>query len=98
LKDLSGFDVSGAGGFVGVGGAVSVWSVGTQIQKSTKDDQNNDTGNATSGNGKSADSNAGNQAESATSTVTGHGDGAPRRNTTRSGNSHAPQPPPHAPR
>src|SRR6185437_11379452 len=71
LKNLSGFDASGAGGFVGVGGAVSVWSVGTKIEKKTQDDQGNDTGNATDGNGTSADSNAGDQAHSATSTVTG---------------------------
>src|SRR5512135_3331825 len=75
LKNISGFDASGAGGFVGVGGAVSVWSVGTQIQKSSKDDKGNDTGNATDGNGKSADSNAGTQAQSATGTVTGSGGG-----------------------
>src|SRR5439155_930324 len=37
IKNISGFDISGAGGFVGVGGAVSVWSIGAQIQKSTKD-------------------------------------------------------------
>ncbi len=46
IKNIAGFDISGAGGFVGVGGAVSVWSIGTQIQKSTKDQNGNSTGNA----------------------------------------------------
>ncbi|HET9187009.1 MAG TPA: hypothetical protein VFN80_03575, partial [Acidothermaceae bacterium] len=87
LKDLSGFDASGAGGFVGVGGAVSVWSVGTQIQKSTKDDQGEDTGNATDGNNKSADSNAGSQADSARSTVTGSSGGGLGNTASGSGNS-----------
>src|SRR5262249_27746833 len=44
LKHLQGFDASGAGGFVGVGGAVSVWSIGKQIQKTTKDQDGNPTG------------------------------------------------------
>ncbi|MGY3658238.1 LEPR-XLL domain-containing protein [Bradyrhizobium sp. USDA 376] len=43
LKDIEGFDASGAGGFVGVGGAVSVWSIGKQIEKTGKDKDGNAT-------------------------------------------------------
>src|SRR5205807_1118746 len=40
LKDITGFDASGAAGAVGVGGAVSVWSIGTPIVKKTQKDDN----------------------------------------------------------
>ncbi|HYC46066.1 MAG TPA: LEPR-XLL domain-containing protein, partial [Burkholderiales bacterium] len=72
-KDLSGIDVSGSGGFVGVGGAVSVWSVGKQIEKSTKDADGNDTGSAMDSGGGAADADAAGQAEDATGTLTKSG-------------------------
>jgi hypothetical protein len=87
LKSIHGFDVSGAGGFVGVGGAVSVWSIGTQIQKSTTDSKGNATKSATDdGKGGSADSNAGSQVQSSTQTMTGTGGGG-LGNFNGSGNS-----------
>ena len=38
IKELDGFTFSGAGGFVGLSAAVSVWSVGTPIEKNYSDD------------------------------------------------------------
>ncbi|HVC51376.1 MAG TPA: LEPR-XLL domain-containing protein, partial [Stellaceae bacterium] len=69
LKHISGFDASGSGGVVGIGGAVSVWSIGTQIKKSTTDKNGKDTGSALDSNGNSADSNAGDQAQSGSGMV-----------------------------
>ncbi len=88
LKNIHGFDASGAGGFVGVGGAVSVWSVGTQIQKSTKDQNGNDTGSAVNSKNGSADDNAAGQAQSGTGLVTsGSGGGINSFSGDGSGNS-----------
>ena len=91
LKNLSGFDISGAGGFVGVGGAVSVWAIGTQIQQSTQNQNGDNTGSATEDeNGESADGNAGTQAQSASGTVTS-GNGSLGNFTGGSGNSNTSQ-------
>ena len=73
LKNITGFDASGAGGFVGVGGAVNVWSVGTTIQKTTKDNNGNDTASAVDSSKGSADDNAAGQAQSGTALVTNSG-------------------------
>ena len=91
LKNLSGFDISGAGGFVGVGGAVSVWAIGTQIQQSTQNQNGDNTGSATEDeNGELADGNAGTQAQSASGTVTS-GNGSLGNFTGGSGNSNTSQ-------
>jgi len=37
IKDIDAYVVSGAGGFVGVAGAVSVWSIGSQLQSNYTD-------------------------------------------------------------
>lgn len=44
LKSVTGVDISGAGGFVGVGGAVSVWSIGTQLKKDYTDNDGTNAG------------------------------------------------------
>ena len=41
IKDVDGFVVSAAGGFVGVGASVQVWSVGEQLQRSYSDASGN---------------------------------------------------------
>jgi hypothetical protein len=46
MKHIEGFDASGAGGFVGVGGAVSVWSIGSQINGNYHD-ENGHSANST---------------------------------------------------
>ena len=75
IKNITGVDVSGAAGAVGVGGAVSVWAIGTQIQKSTEEEngqgQQTQSGSALSDGSQSADSSAGSQAQSGATTVTG---------------------------
>ncbi|MCP3989260.1 MAG: hypothetical protein GY724_09315, partial [Actinomycetia bacterium] len=68
IKDLDGFVFSGAGGFVGLSGAVSVWSTGTTIEKGYSD---NDGGNANAVQGDSgnADADAAQQAENTSGQV-----------------------------
>ena len=46
IKDIDGFVVAGAGGFVGVAGAVSVWSVGTTLDANYSDDAGNNGTNS----------------------------------------------------
>jgi hypothetical protein len=76
LKSLQGFDVSGSGGFVGVGGAVNVWSVGTPIQTNYQDNNGQSSNSIDSGNGQgSADSSAGQSAQNGTGLVTGNDHG-----------------------
>src|SRR5262249_53399896 len=73
-KKLDGLDVSGSVGAVGVGGSVSVWSIGQQITKDYKDkDGNSDTATNPSGGSGAADSDAAGQAHTASSGVTGGG-------------------------
>ena len=71
LKDFRGFNASGAFGAVGVGGAVSVWSIGQDISAKTTDDKGNATGSAISGGGGSADTYAGDQTDTGTGLATG---------------------------
>ena len=94
IKTITGVDVSGAAGAVGVGGAVSVWAIGTQIQKSTQEEDSSGnqstSGSALSGSSGSADSSAGSQAQNGAGTVTGSnglgtftGDSAGNMNTNQ---------------
>ena len=66
--DLSSLTISGAGGFVGVAGAVSVWSVGTPLSRGYQNDQGT-SADSFSLNGGSADSDAAGQASTAKSSV-----------------------------
>jgi len=71
IKDLEGYTFSGAGGVVGLAASVSVWSVGTEIQKSYQDDEGN-TGNAVEGEGGArADADAASQASTSHGEVSG---------------------------
>ncbi len=73
IKNLTGYTISGAGGIVGLGASVSVWSLGTPIQTSYQDNSG-DSSNALTGNsGGAADGNAADQSQSGTSLVTGSG-------------------------
>ncbi|WP_198937984.1 hypothetical protein, partial [Pelomonas sp. KK5] len=64
--DLDSLTISGAGGFVGAAGAVTVWSVGTPLERSYKNDQGTQADGLTKtdgdGNQKSGDSDAASQA------------------------------------
>jgi len=46
IKDIDGMVIAGAGGFVGVAGAVSVWSVGTTLEANYTDDSGNNETNS----------------------------------------------------
>jgi hypothetical protein len=70
IKDLDGFTFSGAGGFVGLTAAVSVWSVGTPVQKTYSDDDGN-SASAVEGDNGSADTDAAGQAETSHGQVSG---------------------------
>lgn len=70
LKDLVGFDASGAGGVVGVGGAVSVWSIGTKINSNYQDNEGHSKDSTAMGKG-SGDEDAADQASKGTGLVTG---------------------------
>src|SRR5207249_7440480 len=71
LKDFTGFNASGAFGAVGVGGSVSVWSIGTTIEKTTTDKDGKTTDSALDGGGKSADDYAGEQVDVGSGAATG---------------------------
>ncbi|WP_456654689.1 hypothetical protein [Bradyrhizobium sp. JR3.5] len=71
LKNFTGFDASGAFGAVGVGGTVSVWSIGTQIEKTTTDNTGTQTKSALDGGGSSADTYATGQVDGGTGLATG---------------------------
>ena len=91
IKNITGVDVSGAAGAVGLGGAVSVWAIGAQIQKTAKETNANGTqstsGSALSSTNGSADDSAGSQAQSGAGTVTGgNGLGAFTTDSTGNGN------------
>ena len=68
IKELDGFTVSGAGGFVGLTASVSVWSVGTPIEKNYSDSDGK-SDNAVEGDNGSADQDAANQAWASQSQV-----------------------------
>ena len=69
-KDLTGVVISGAGGAVGVGASVNVWSIGSQLTGSYSDNGGN-SANATQNSRGSADGNAAGQSQSASGMVTG---------------------------
>ncbi len=65
ITDLNGFTFSGAGGVVGLTAAVSVWSIGTPIEKNYSDNDNSTPdSNALEGENGSADGDAVGQAGS----------------------------------
>ncbi|HUJ88277.1 MAG TPA: LEPR-XLL domain-containing protein, partial [Burkholderiales bacterium] len=68
LKDLTGYTISGAGGFVGAGASVDVWSVGTTLNKTYSDNSGNSANGVHNDNGD-PDSNAAQQSDSGTSLV-----------------------------
>ena len=69
LQTLSGLTASGALGLVGLGGAVSVWSIGTELTK-TYADSSGKSATATQGSdGASADGDAAKQAQAGTGQV-----------------------------
>ena len=70
IQDIASLTASGAGGFVGVGGAVSVWSIGTQLEKTYTDSDGNTQSAVAGSNGKNADDDAARQAEKGTGEVT----------------------------
>jgi hypothetical protein len=80
IKEIDGFLLSGAGGFVGVAGAVSVWSVGTPLERSYTDANSNGSDKTTAdalqrnkegGGTDTADHDAAQQGESASGMVGG---------------------------
>ncbi|MCW5626703.1 MAG: hypothetical protein KIT73_18450, partial [Burkholderiales bacterium] len=70
-KDLEGYTVSAAGGFVGVQGSVSVWSVGAPIEKNVSNDRNQSRNALQGDNGRMADSQAGDTSARGTASVSG---------------------------
>jgi hypothetical protein len=76
IKELDGFTFSGAGGLVGLSASVSVWSLGTTIEKNYENDEEGTSANALEGEGGgTADTDAAGQAQSAHSEVSGLLDG-----------------------
>ena len=75
LKDLEGFDISGAGGFVGAAAAVNVWSIGTQLT-STYSDKDGKSADAVGNDASNADKDAGKNAGTSTDNVTNSVGGA----------------------
>lgn len=71
LKSLTGYTISGAGGFVGAGASVNVWSIGTTLEKQYSDNDGHSANGVHNDNG-SPDDNAGDQAHSGSSLVTGN--------------------------
>jgi hypothetical protein len=75
IKNITGIDISGSAGGVALGAAVSVWAIGTQIQKTTQEEDGSGnqstSGSALSSSSGAADDSAGAQAQSASGTVTG---------------------------
>src|SRR6185503_5239265 len=74
-KDIDSFVISGAGGFVGVAGAVSVWSVGSTFNR-TYSDADGESSNSLSrekedGTTDSADADAARQGQAASGKVSG---------------------------
>ncbi len=71
LKHLTGFTISGAGGFVGAGASVNVWSIGTKLEKQYSDNDGHSANSVRNDKGD-PDSNAADQAQTGTSFVTGN--------------------------
>ena len=87
LQSLTGLTASGAGGFIGVGGAVSDWSVGTQLLHTYSDSGGNSANPTQGSDGTGADSNAAGQAQTGTGQVASNlgsfDHGGSNRNTSR---------------
>src|SRR2546426_5190197 len=66
---ISGYTISGAGGFVGAGASVSVWSIGTTLNKTYSDNSGNSANGVHNDNGD-PDSNAAQQSQAGTGVVT----------------------------
>ena len=77
IDNVTDYTLSGGGGFVGLAASVSVWSIGTPLQKNYSDNDGH-SASATQGNSGSADNDAAQQAVAARSQVssllTGYGD------------------------
>ncbi len=71
IHEVDGFTLSGAGGAVALTAAVSVWSVGTPIQKDYQNDEGTSATATSDGSGGNADSDAGGQAQTSSGQVSG---------------------------
>jgi hypothetical protein len=79
IQEVDGFTIGGAGGFVGITASVSVWSVGTPLQRDYSDNEGRSS-NAVQGENGAADQDAANQAGAAQAQVgsllAGYGEGS----------------------
>ena len=69
IKKLDSFVLSGAVGFVGVTGAVSVWSIGDAIEKNYSNDEGTSANAVENEDGQAADQQAGEQSEATSSEI-----------------------------
>src|SRR3984957_6872557 len=72
LQSLTGYVISGAGGFVGAGASVMDWSIGQALQTNYSDNSGHSANGLVNGSGN-PDSNAGQQSQTSTGLVTGGG-------------------------
>ncbi len=72
LQSLTGYVISGAGGFVGAGASVMDWSIGQALQTNYSDNSGHSANGLVNGSGD-PDSNAGQQSQASTGLVTGSG-------------------------
>ena len=72
LQSLTGYVISGAGGFVGAGASVMDWSIGQALQTNYSDNSGHSANGLVNGSGN-PDSNAGQQSQSSAGLVTGSG-------------------------
>ena len=70
LQSLTNYVISGAGGFVGAGASVDVWSIGTQLQMDYSDDSGNSSSAVANGSGD-PNQNAAQQSQAGTGFITG---------------------------
>jgi hypothetical protein len=72
LQSLTGYVISGAGGFVGAGASVMDWSIGQALQTNYSDNSGHSANGLVNGSGN-PDSNAGQQSQTSAGLVTGSG-------------------------
>ncbi|HET6237314.1 MAG TPA: hypothetical protein VFE41_20495 [Acetobacteraceae bacterium] len=72
LQSLTGYVISGAGGFVGAGASVMDWSIGQALQTNYSDNSGHSANGLVNGSGD-PDSNAGQQSQTGATLVTGSG-------------------------
>ena len=72
LQSLTGYVISGAGGFVGAGASVMDWSIGQALQTNYSDNSGHSANGLVNGSGN-PDNNAGQQSQTGASLVTGSG-------------------------